>query len=226
VSASSTFAQLISEVAKTYVGSKRDPVDWIVDVQPGSVRLPLRGRPTTDKLDPSAIREIASVIAGGIETLDARSERPPCFSDRAVQLTKALANLATDDVPISVRNGQTRIPLSTRVVANADALLGPVLASYGTIEGRLEALNIHGPRPAFAIFEPLTGHRVECYFGERVELAEVTAAIGKRVGARGRIKTRRNGERVSVEVDELRVLRDADELPPASAARGLLRAAG
>jgi hypothetical protein len=76
--------------------------------------------------------------------------------------------------------------------------------SYGTIEGKLEEITIHGSQ-AFAIWQ-VDGTRVRCLFGKHVTLGEVLAGVGKRVAARGAIKVRPTGEPMSVEVEWLRIL--------------------
>jgi hypothetical protein len=67
----------------------------------------------------------------------------------------------------------------------------------------------------------LEGKAVKCVFGNRLDVeADILPAVQKRVAARGRIKTRPSGERLSVEVDELEVLPEpvsADEV------RGILK---
>jgi hypothetical protein len=218
VSASGTFAGLINEVAESYTGVQR-PVRWLVEVEAGSVRLPLHAEPTSDRLRGSAAHEIAAVIVDGLAGLEAKPERPPYFTDRALEQAKALSNLLRDDLPLAVRNGSGRIRLTKQLYVNAEKALGIPRESFGTVEGRLEAVSIHEGRE-FGIWQ-LDGKRVRCFFGRYVPLEEVLAAVGKRVAARGVIKTRPSGERVSVDVRELRALGEA----PVSAdeVRGIFR---
>jgi hypothetical protein len=222
VSAGSIFAALINEVAKSYAGTQVEPVEWLVELRPGSVKMPVRGRPSTE-LRATAIPELSAAIAEGLAALDERAERPDYFNDKALEQAKALANLASPDAPISVRNGREKAELSKRVAANVDDVLGAPLESYGTVEGHLEGLNLHGARPRFAVYEPLTGHRVECRFTPQVTLDDLRPAIGRRVGVRGEIKSRRNGVRVSVAARELRILGEEADLPSPDAVFGILR---
>ncbi len=222
VSASGTFAGLISEVARCYTGSQTDPVEWLVEVRPGSVKLPVRGRPVSQTLKAVAVPEVASAIAEGLALLDARAERPAYFTDKALEQAKALANL-TASVPIAVRNGGAPARLTKRLAANVDDVLGAPLESYGTVEGRLEGLNLHGKRPSFAVYEPLTGHKVECRFTTQVTLESLRPVIGRRVGIRGQIHSRPNGLRVSVDAREIRTFREADERPSPDEVRGILK---
>jgi len=219
VNVSQKFSGLVEEVARDYTGVSRG-VRWVVEVEHGSVRLPLRAEAAAESVNPSAVREIGHVIAGGLSELEAAPSRPAHFSDKALGLAKELANYATDDFQIVVRNGTVGGKLSKQLSVNAEKVLGSPLESLGTIEGKLEALSLHGSKD-FSVWPP-GGTAIKCLFGSRLDLErDVLPAVNKRVAARGRIKTRPNGERVSVEVDELRVIGGK----PASAdeVRGILK---
>jgi hypothetical protein len=218
VSAASIFASLLNEVAEIYTGTSK-PVKWYVEVKQGSVKLPVRGEPAKATASPSAMQHIAPIIGDGIGLLAREAIRPDYFSDKAIQQIKALANLAGDDLPLSVRNGHGRVPLTARLMANADEVLGTPRDSVGTVEGRLDAINVHGAQE-FSIWQE-DGAKIRCLFGGRINLTDVGSAVGKRVAARGDIKTRPNGQRLTVYVRALRILGTA----PASAddVRGILR---
>ena len=209
---SDKFAGLIDEVAREYTGIQRS-VRWVVEVEHGSVRLPLRAEAAVDDVQPSAIPEIGSVIAQGLSELEAKPVRPDHFTDKALGLAKELANLAKADLPLAVRNGIGGVNLTKQLSINAEKVLGAPRVSFGTIEGRLEALNVHGTSKDFSVW-PAEGNAIKCIFGTRLDLErDVLPAVMKRVAARGRIKTRPNGERLSVDVHELRIIGTA----PASA---------
>lgn len=212
------FAGLVDEVARDYTHVAR-PVRWLVEVEPGSVRLPLRGEPTAESVQGSAVPEIGTLVARGLCELEADAVRPDHFTDRALTLAKELANLATETLPLAVYNGTAGGSFTRQVSLNAEKVLGTPVESIGTIEGRLEALSLHGSNE-FSVW-PAGGTAVKCLFGSRLDLErDVLPAVNKRVAAHGRIKTRR-GERVSVEVDELRVI--GGEPVSADEVRGILR---
>lgn len=222
ISAGSIFAALIGEVARAYTHSQREPVEWIVNVEAGSLKVPLRGRPTNGALSPSAIAEIAATISDGLATIDERPERPPYFTDKALLQAKSLANLARDELPIAVRHDGRRVEVSKQLMTHVERVLGKPRKSYGTVEGKLEGLQLHGPLPQFAVYEFLSGHKVECHFTEDVTLDDLRPAIGRRVGVRGEIKSTPEGVRLSVEAHELRVFPPDDELPTPDDVLGIL----
>lgn len=221
---SGAFSKLFAEVGKSYAGTGREPIRWAVEVKPGSVRLPLYAEPATDEVRASTIREIPTVIVEGIALLEERPERPEYFSDAALEHARAVANHISDDLPsISLRNGLAPICITKRLVANVEEVLGPVTEAFGTVEGYLEALNIHGADQQFNVYDALTGKAIPCKFGRYVALEEVLAAVGRRVGARGRIKLKRNGTRDSIEVHSLMVFDEPEHFPTVEEVAGILK---
>jgi hypothetical protein len=217
---SQRFSSLIDEVAREYTGIQR-PVRWIVEVERGCVRLPLRAEPAAAKVNPAAAYEIGHVVAEGLCGLENSAERPDHFTDKALELAKGLANLASEDLPIAVRNGTAAVKVTQQTSVNAEKVLGAPQESFGTIEGRLEALNVHGASKDFSIW-PVGDKAIKCSFGSRLDLErDILPAVTKRVAARGKIRTRPSGERLSVEVDELKVIGAAPV--PADEVRGILR---
>jgi hypothetical protein len=222
ISAGGVFSALVSEVTRAYTHAKQEPIEWIVDIQEGSVRVPLRGRPSNGAVTPSAIPEIAATIVEGLATIDERAERPPYFTDKALVQARALANLASDELPVVVRHRARAVPVSKQLMQHVDRVIGKQRESYGTVEGRLQRLDLHGRRPLFSVYEPLTGHRVDCHFTEDVTLEDLRPAIDRRVGVRGVIKLSAEGVRVSVEAHELRIFPDDAELPGPDDVLGIL----
>ncbi|MGD0197558.1 MAG: hypothetical protein ABSC56_06600 [Solirubrobacteraceae bacterium] len=203
VNASSTFAAFINEVAESYTGIPR-PLKWVVEVKEGSVRLPLRGEPIRSNLSPSVTHDISELITLGLAQLTEKAVRPDHYSDKALEQLRQLARISSDDFPIGVRNGRERHTLSAQLAVNAEKILGGTRQSFGTVEGRLEAVNVHD-KNEFGIWLA-SGAHITCRFGRYVTLDEVLAAVGKRVAARGTIRAKVTGEKQSIEVETLKVL--------------------
>jgi hypothetical protein len=222
VSGASTFAALLREVGREYLGTSQDPARWIVQVRPGSVKLPLRPVPALDDVSPSSLPRVANAVADGMAMLDGAAKRPPYFNDKALGQAKALANLAGPEVSVTVRNGALAITLTSRVATNVDDVLGAPDVSYGTVEGRLEALNIHGTNRTFGVYEPLTSKKIDCRLSGKVTIDDLGPAIGKQVAVSGRILSRPTGERISIQADELEVF-ESQNLPEPEDVIGLLK---
>jgi hypothetical protein len=169
---------------------------------------------------------IAKTLTAGIRALEHRASRPKHFSDTALIKLRDLARLTSPETPsIRVSNGEgTGITLSSRLLANVEAVLAPELESIGTVEGKLEGLITHG-KSRFLIFDPITGRQVVCFFGGRIEWQDVLRAFGKRVAASGVIRSRRSGEKVSISASRMHVFPSDDELPSAADIMGILKAA-
>ncbi len=221
--AAKDLAKIVREVSSSVTRAGGDAVRWIVSrSQAGSFELELTPTPRKKAVPDSLMPEIVAAIVDGIAGVQARAERPPHFSDSALKSASALANLVGKEVyAVQIFGGRGRATLTKQAVANIDELIGPKLESFGTVEGTLEALTVHG-QPQFAIYETLTGHRVDCLFGERIPLDEILKMFGKRVAARGVIRSRKTGERVSIEVQSLEAFPDEEELPSADDIRGIL----
>ena len=94
--------------------------------------------------------------------------------------------------------------------------------SIGTIKGELEGLISRGTK-RFLLYDRLTGRRVTCYFGDLVSWEGLRDVFGKRVAVTGAIRSRRSGERASIDVSLYYVFPREDELFSADEVRGLLK---
>ncbi len=219
-------AALIREVGE---GVERSAgVRWVIsDVHHSNLALELTPQRTRDDVPPDLPDRIADAIASGMAVIEERAERPPYFSDKALERAKDLANPGDEVRAVRIRrrrNGKAdkRITLTKRLAANVDEIIGPQMQEYGSIEGRLEGLMTHGKR-RFFIWESLTNRQVECQFADRIPLQDILAAYERRVAARGIVHRRRTGEKLSVEVEEFRVFRSEEDLPSVERIQEILR---
>lgn len=116
--------------------------------------------------------------------------------------------------------------MSTAITAagvgrHVSELLGARYTDYGSIEGRLEGVIVHGDR-YFNVYDELTGRRFRCYFGNRISVRRVADALEQRVAAYGMINYRASGEVATVLAEELYVFPSVDLLPNADDVRGIL----
>lgn len=222
IRAGDEFGKLLSEVAREYLG-RDDPATWMVRLEPGSVLMPFRSRPKRDDVSASRLRNVGPLVAEGLEKLESRAERPDYFTDKALGYACGVASVASSELPLAVQNGHGRTPITAQLIANAKTVLGPDQLSYGTIEGRLERLNVHGSANHFWVYDARTGSQVECNFTKTVTVDDLSTAnaIGRRVGVRGTIHSRPNGRPVLVDADELIVF--PGDPPPIDRALGVLK---
>lgn len=222
------WSDLLREVAADVVGaSGRDAVRFVVTgAKAGSFDLSARPQPAKRTVPVAVLPRIAKTITSGLRSLERRAARPKHFTDTALLKVRDLGKMTSPETPaVTIGNGSADpIPLSSRLIANVEAVLAPEVKSIGTVEGKLEGLIIHG-KSRFLIFDPLTARQVTCYFSERIPYEQVLRAFGKRVAVSGMIRSRRSGERVDIQATRLEVMPPDGELPTTADVRGILRVA-
>ncbi len=207
-----TFFKLIEDVALDVTG-KRKAIDWIVSVKPGSITL--CATPESSIVPPELVNETINAIGNGIESISQKEVRPPHFSDNALEDLFDLGNMAglgdQGIDKISIKTGNKPSELSPHTVAYVDKILGVSSKAYGTIDGKLLAINLHGTW-IFSIYDEVTNKEIKCRFGEEM-YDEIIAGMKKRVSVYGLIKYRRNGEPANVEIESFRIFPEESELP-------------
>lgn len=223
-SALAALSDLVRDVAESVAG-RRDVVRWVVrDASAGSFAIELAGEISDENVPLTTAREVTRSVVQGLASLQHTAQRPRHFSDSALRNARELAGLVNGHVSaVHVDSGSLgHASVTSKVLSHVDEVIGPRFESYGTVEGVLEGVSIHGKR-RFEIYDQLTGQKVECFFADRVPLEDVLGAFTRRVSARGILRTRQTGERISIEVQEFSVFPDDLELPDAERVRGLLK---
>lgn len=214
------WSQLILEISRAASG-KAGNVRWVVaSISYASpYRVVVAPEAASRKIPPRLPADVSYAIVNGIADLGLRPDVPDYFTPSALSITRKLAALtdATKARSMIVSNGVDRpAPLTSKVVAAIDDIVGPVTESFGTVEGLLQALNTHG-RPRFYIWDVLGNRQIRCHFDpETVALDNVLDAYDQRVSISGRIRSKAlTGERLSIDVvDFQRLKSDADLMSP------------
>lgn len=221
------WTEFLREVGRRVAGvTSREAIRYVVtSAKGGSLTLGVRPQSARANVPSGVAPRIAKAVTSGIRALEKKPQRPKHFTDVALERLRDLAMLTGPEMrAVQVGNGTGEsIRLSKRLVEHVEAVLAPELESIGTVEGQLEGLIIHGSR-RFLIYDPLTGHQVTCYFGDKVRWETVIAAFGKRVAATGVIRSRASGEKASIQITRpLHVFPSEDALPTPESVRGILR---
>ena len=213
--------ELLKDIDASISGSRRGSVEWrIADV---SLNSPLTLTVFADTQNgTNAGREVIEVCTYGLRQVERSADVIPAyFSNEALEHAKKIVAPLNDDVErvaLIGPSGDTVTP-SQRLAANVDDLLPKEHDELGSVEGKLETLSIHGGT-TFAIWEVLTGARVECRFPPEM-LDEAHAAFRHRVSVSGRIRYSRTGRPLSIRVEHIRILRSSSELPQARDLEGI-----
>lgn len=224
IAAESAFHDLIKAVSKEVSSQGGNSVRWqFVDASTnGVVRFRVTPLQIGKDAALSVTRTIVDAVASGVAELEEAPERPEYFTDQALDQAARLAALRQYVGSLGVRNGKVGSAITDNFRQHVDSLLGIQYYEEGSIEGRMEAVNVHD-RSRFSVYDVLTGKAVRCSFGDRIALDQIAGALKKRVVVFGRIAYRANGLPLSVTAEELGVFPPDEELPRAADVRGILR---
>jgi len=219
-----TLAQLVREVTASVVPG--GGVRWIVDEVSMASPLHLAVRPVADTSAVTSVGldQLTNAIVQGLATVERAAERPAYFTDRALEIARRLGtDAATPGTRLRFHDARARsFTVTSQLVANVDSILGQTITAIGTIEGRLEAFNVHGNSRYFNVYDDLTGERVRCDFAHRIDVREIGSAVERRVAVHGQIEYRSSGEIVRLIASSLDLFPEEDDLPSSESVRGIL----
>ena len=151
----------------------------------------------------------------GLRAIKAKSDMPQYFDEEILLAAKKMVQAVTkengklelyapDEEPVETT------PDTAEQIEQAVSKAIRIYNDYATVEGKLETISTHGGN-FIVIWEVLTNNRVECAVTAEL-LEEAKNLLRKRVAVSGRARYR-NGKPISLQVESIRVLRDASELP-------------
>lgn len=139
---------------------------------------------------------------------------PPFLSRNAFDALKAFSapvGRGIASARLSVLGKEVTVDIAAR--RRIEAAFGSDTSSEGTVDGMLEAVNLHGKKNAFALYPVVGAKRITCHFAEHL-LPKVRPALGQYVSIQGELKYRWR-ERFPYEAlaTDLQILPDWDEQP-------------
>lgn len=160
-------------------------------------------------------QSIADALVLGLTALEDGKE-PASFSDHSLRSVKELVHIISRD---GIANCTYQVPnlppiAPTRETARTvtKILKRRVYYEVSTLEGVLQAINIHDDKKTFGIYDLLTNEKTACVFDESMQ-RDVVAALGKRVSVEGTVKYNRQGLALSIDVDGFEVMPLMEDLP-------------
>lgn len=215
------FLDLVDEVTRSMSGPT-PTLRWIVTVESGSARL--RARPEQIAKQGRRAPAVARAVEGGLRLLGRRAQRPKHFSGKALQRIRELAKVPDghDVTRATVRVGSSAVDVVPKTAENVETLLSPRYREIGTVEGRLQTLSDRGG-VHFVIYDALTDDPVRCI----VDPGQVDMALRawrKRVAVTGLLRYRKDGEPISIDVEDIEEFPPESELPTADEVFGILSA--
>lgn len=224
IRAEDDFLSVIMEVSRGVTELRGEPFRWLLAhaATNGVIRLRLRAVSQNEDAVVTQLPDLANAVITGFATIERNAVRPPFFTDSALEKVRDLADLTPDIGLLRVVNGHVSTSVTSGSSEHVQEILGTRYSSVGSIEGRLEGVNLHDRR-SFYVYDSLDGRRIQCEFGTRVPIEDLAKALIRRarVFVYGVVNYRSDGEIASVHADEIFVIPPDDELPTADDVRGI-----
>jgi len=217
------FMGFVAELTDAQKGDGAD-INWTVRVREGSALI---GVEPDSNASRSKLRKIYNKADNSVRAMAAGEISEAGLSDKALGHLKSISelvakhrngrgvNLWVRRKPVSISGG-----LAKRVREDLET----DYHDYGSLEGRLEAIQDSAGSLKIRIKDYLYPRAVNCVVPERL-INEVLASFRRRVEIEGRIHYRRDGTPISIEASEIEILPEDDELPSADDVRGIFSAA-
>ena len=143
-------------------------------------------------------QETVNAIAQGIRSVTLGTDQPPeYFTEEVLEDLRRMRRLfrgkdKARSIIVSVNNEQAAT-IQEDISDKASRILRSGYSNLGSLEGRLEAINVHGA-PTFTIWERVSRAPVRCSFPDQSSwLENVKELFGRRVTVRGYIRYFLNG---------------------------------
>ncbi len=158
--------------------------------------------------------QVSRAYLRGLKILETGAGEPPYFTPYIMGMTKKVLGTTGGHTPLVLFSGpeSETVTSTENIVRNIDQIVrGKYYKEYTTIEGMLEALNVHD-KYACTVYDLLADQATICYF-DPDDFKKAHLALGKRVAVTGLATLNRMDHPVSLKVDELVELRESRDLP-------------
>jgi hypothetical protein len=195
------------------VSRGKPTLKWFVDeLRTGSLVTDVRA-------SGNVAEEVTNAFVRGVQHLESEATVPPFFTMEPLEDIQWIARHIGNDGARGFRAIQLDSGESAHVTPVTDAHITEALAarfeSVGSVMGTIEMISIHG-RARANVYDLRNNRAIRCNIPEAERdrlVAEVTANLGKRVIAAGRIYRNASGEPIRVTLRSITVLPEAENLP-------------
>lgn len=213
-----TFADALESLVKIFreldiniSRERKSNTSWVISAlsmeSPATVEI--LGVPAPGKVDVGG--QVLEAFQDGISHLESHKSTPEYFTESALRAARRLAIAPGKEGKLQTTVMARAIDITEHVSANVKSILQGAHMNYGSVEGKLEAVNLHGRRE-FRVYD-FRGRGIPCRFTTE-QLTEVRDNLGKRVTVWGIKKTDKFGNPLSiVKIEHMKPLRSDEELP-------------
>lgn len=166
--------------------------------------------------------EVEKRFFEGMRQIKETGTAPENLDRATLEQLKGLASQVGKTVAsTTISNGEHTIELTEGLKAKIDVLLAEVDITEGSIEGVLEAINIHEEANVFRIYPIVGPKKVSCHFPNRLR-EDAIGAIDKFVSIEGTLKYAKNAPFPhEIKVSKIEAYPPEDELPSLEDLRGI-----
>jgi hypothetical protein len=167
----------------------------------------------------AAARDVSNDVAAsfltGLDNLEHHGTSPPYLTDVGMRRVKRMVSLihknGAKGFVASAPDGQS-VEVSEKASKTIDELLPVKTEAVGSVEGRLEAISIHGSKK-FVIYHSITKKAVNCHFDQQRIMDKVLQTLGGRIVVVGEVFSNAKGEPVKVAVSDFELVEGTGRLP-------------
>ncbi len=223
MAATRAFFGYVEEVCRAI--SDDNATKWVVCVREGSALIGMEPAPV---IPIEVVRAVYAKAETGVTQLASGDIEGAALSEVAIRHLKTLSDISLADrtrtIPVRLWVRKKPTDIGREVSRTIEEDWQVAYNDYGTIEGRLEAIQDRGGLH-LSVRDALLRQTVRCLVSEDL-LNQAFENFRKRVEVSGLIRYRKNGIPVSIKVDSFEALPDDSTLPTLRDVRGVLRLNG
>jgi len=202
---------IIADYDYAFSKSRKGASEWVIAELSANGSLDVVAKRRVDSAGIGV--RVSHHTVSGLGQIEREGTTPPYISQAGMKNVQGLVKIiGSGGVAGMVVESETEEEeLSAKASVNVDQLLPTSYTSVGSIEGRLEAISLHG-KPKYVVYHDRTQRAISCRFQPQ-DLEEVKAALGLRVNVFGLVHWNPKGEQIKVEEGNLRILGPQELLP-------------
>jgi nitrogen regulatory protein PII-like uncharacterized protein len=154
---------------------------------------------------PDVAERVSQSFVTGFRALEQEGRSPAFLTEfgmhKAESLTDVIGKEGTRAIVASDVSTQQEVEITKQSATNIRKLLPEAYKSYGSIEGKLEAISIHRGE-YFVVYEGVSGKGVMCRFPKLKLTPKAKDHLGERVQVAGLLSRNAKGEPVRIAIDK------------------------
>lgn len=205
---------LLSEFDAAISGKRRGYLRWYVNKLSSEEALLISfvshfKSPKHRPLAPELGGSVTKSFVNGFEDLERRCVTPAYLSEFGLERASKLVGVIGKNGAKGLRFSALDrvVEVSKKTSENIEKLLPIRRRAIGSVEGKLEAINLHR-QPRVVVYHAVTHRAITCLFDPERFMGEVLRAIGRRVVVFGQLQKNIVGDTLRVEMLQLKIVDD------------------